>query len=286
MQIVDSQVHLWEAHRPDRPWPQESLAEKSFVAVPGARPHREQPLGAEELLATMDACGVQRAIIVPPSPVGDQNATGLEAAARYPQRFAVMGRFDPTEPGAAERLEGWLGQRGMLGIRMTFHKPQWSGWLEPGAIDWFWAACERLRIPLMVLVPGKLDKIAWVAARHPELRIVLDHFGRRSDLRDDAAFADLDLMLALARFPNVAVKVSSAPCYSTQAFPFRNLAPYLRRIHDAFGARRQLWGTDWTRLPCSYLECLDHYRHELPFLTAQDKEWILGGSALEILNWR
>ena len=286
MVIVDSQVHLWEAHRPDRPWPAESLAAPAFVAVPGARPHRPEPLGAEELLQTLDANGVQRAVIVPPSPVGDQNATGLEAAAKYPDRFAVMGRFDPATPGARERLAGWLSQPGMLGIRMTFHKPKWSGWLEPGAIDWFWADCEKLGIPIMLLAPGHLPKVARIAERHPGLALIIDHLGRMSELRDDACFADLDVMLAMARLPNVAVKVSAAPCYSTQPYPYRNLAPFLERIHQAFGPKRQLWGTDWTRLPCSYRECLDHYRHELPFLTDADKEWILGRAALELLRWR
>src|SRR4051812_17899234 len=123
--IIDSQVHLWEAHKPDRPWPAEFIGKPMFVAAPGARPHREEPLGAEEMLAVMDATGVDRAVIVPPSPVGDENLTAIEAVAKFPKRFAIMGRFNPEAAGARARLETWLQQPGMLGIRMTFHRPQW-----------------------------------------------------------------------------------------------------------------------------------------------------------------
>ncbi len=227
---------------------------------------------------------VERAIIVPPSPVGDDNLTALEAAAHYPTRFAIMGRFDPEAPDAQSRLESWLGQPGMLGIRLTFHKPQWSRWLESESLDWFWSGCERLGIPLMIFVPGLLGKVPALAQRHPGLKLILDHMGRRSELKDAACFADLDELLALARYANVAVKTSAIPCYTTETYPFANLTPYLRRIY-AFGPRRLMWGSDWTRLPCTYGECLNHFRFALDFLSEEDKEWILGKAANEWLAW-
>ncbi len=283
--IIDSQVHLWEAHRPDRPWPAEQIGKPSFLTMPGARPHRPEPLGAEELLGMMDQTGVDRAVIVPPSPVGDSNDTALEAAIKYPSRFAVMGRFNPEAEGARERLETWLEQPGMLGIRMTFFKEHWARWLAPGVVDWFWSGCERLNIPLMALAFGRIKEIGALAERHPGLTIIIDHMGRQSALRDEACFADLDEMLALARLPNVAIKASSLPCYTNDPYPFPKLTPYLKRTFDAFGADRMMWGSDLTRLPCSYRECLDHFRHELPFLSSDDRARVLGGTAAKLLRW-
>ncbi len=283
--IIDSQVHLWEAHRPDRPWPAEQIGKPSFVTMPGARPHRPEPLGAEELLGMMDKAGVDRAVIVPPSPVGDSNDTALEAAIKYPSRFAVMGRFNPEADGARERLESWLDQPGMLGIRMTFFKPHWARWLEPGVIDWYWSALERLNIPLMALAYGRLPLLSDLAKRHPGLSIIIDHMGRESALRDDECFADLDEMLAMAKLPNVSIKASSLPCYTTDPYPFPRLTPYLKRTFDAFGADRMMWGSDVTRLPCTYLECLDHFRYELPFLSDDDRAKVLGLTAAKLLRW-
>jgi predicted TIM-barrel fold metal-dependent hydrolase len=75
------------------------------------------------------------------------------------------------------------------------------------------------------------------------------------------------------------------PCYSTEPYPFANLTPYLKCTFDAFGAHRLMWGSDLTRLPCSYAECLDHMRRELPFLTDDDRALVLGGTAETLLRW-
>jgi predicted TIM-barrel fold metal-dependent hydrolase len=173
----------------------------------------------------------------------------------------------------------------MAGIRMTFHKPKWAPWLDDGTIDWFWAACERLRIPLMLLVPQRLDAVARIAARHPELKLIIDHMGRRSELRDEECFADLDELLALAKHPGVAVKVSSAPCYSTQPYPFRNLDAYLERIVDAFGPAHCFWGSDVSRLPCTYSQAVDHFVRELDFLRGEDLELVMGRAMSQALRW-
>jgi predicted TIM-barrel fold metal-dependent hydrolase len=276
MLITDAQVHLWEPDRPERPWP----------AKPQRPPHRPNGFSAEEMLTEMDALGVDRAIAVPPTWVGDSNATVLEAAAKYPARFAVIGRFNAAAPDARTQLEGWLSQPHMLGIRATFHTKPYSDWLDDGSLEWFWAACERLGIPVMALVPGKPQKLAPVAERYPGLKLVIPHMGCSLDSRGAAAFASLPDLLSLVRYPKVFVMVSSAPCYSNEPYPFRDLEPFIRRIFDVYGPRRLFWGADFTRLRSStYRECLDQFRSSLDFLSAGDKEWILGKALSEALSW-
>ena len=61
--------------------------------------------------------------------------------------------------------------------------------------------------------------LARIAERHPRLKLHIDHLGRTGGGgagADDAAFADLPEMLALAKYPNVGVKMSGAPSYSSQ----------------------------------------------------------------------
>ena len=285
MIVTDSQVHVWEAHSAERPWPAESLASPVFVAVEGARPHRAEPIGADEMVALMDAAGVARAVIVPPSPAGDSNLCALEAAARHPGRFVVMGRFDPSAPGARERLTGWLAQPHMAGIRMTFHKPQWSRWLDDGAIDWFWADCERLGIPLMLLIPGRLDAVARIAGRHPALALIVDHLGLHSNHRDAQCDDDLDRLLALAAHPKVHVKASAVPCYTDEPYPFPGFASRLRRVYGHFGPQRMFWGSDVSRLPCSYRQAVEHFLHELDFIAEADLPLVMGGALSRLLGW-
>ncbi|MBL0419041.1 amidohydrolase [Ramlibacter sp. AW1] len=285
MILTDAQVHVWEAHRPDRPWPPESLASPQFVAVPGARPHRAEPIGADEMVSMMDAAGVHRAVIVPPSPAGDSNLCALEAARKYPGRFVVMGRFDPSQPGARDRLAVFMRQPHMAGIRMTFHKPPWNEWLDDGRIDWFWTDCERLGIPLMLLIPGRLDAVARIAQRHPGLALVVDHLGLHSNHRDAQCHGDIDALLPLAGFANVHVKASAVPCYTDEPYPFRALAPLLRRVYDHFGPHRFSWGSDVSRLPCSYRQAVEHFLHELDFIDRTDLPSVMGGAISRVLRW-
>jgi predicted TIM-barrel fold metal-dependent hydrolase len=103
---------------------------------------------------------------------------------------------------------------------------------------------------------------------------------------DAAAFADLDILLGLAKYPNVAVKASGAPSYSSDVYPYRNIHKYIQRIFDAFGPKRTFWGTDVTRMPCSYRHCVTMYTEEMPWLKGQDLEWVMGRAICEWLNWK
>jgi predicted TIM-barrel fold metal-dependent hydrolase len=274
MPVVDAQVHIWPPNTPERPWPAR------------AAPHRA-PLGKDELLREMDSAGVDGVVLVPPSWEGDRNDFALAAAQAHPDRFAVMGRFDPDAPGARAALPAWKSQPGMLGMRFTFHTDLLRQPLLDGRFDWVWGAAEQAGIPLMVLAHhAYAHLIDAVAARHPGLRLVMDHLGLDSGKKDEAAFHDLDKLLALAGRPNVAVKVSALPCYTTDAYPYRWLHPYLRRVYDAFGPRRMFWGTDWSRLPCTYRQGITMFTEEIPWLGADDKAWIMGRGVCEWLGWK
>src|SRR5580693_4993578 len=213
MLVTDAQVHLWEADRPGRPWPQR----------PQRPPHRPNGFSPEDMLAEMNAAGVDRAVIVPPTWVGENNATALEAAAKYPTRFAVVGRFDVKAASASSQIERWLKQPHMLGIRMSFHVKPFVDWLDDGSLDWFWTSCERLGIPVMALMPGMVHKLLPVAERHSGLNILIPHMGCQLDVRGAEAFAGLNDLLALARYPRIFVMASSAPCFSNEPYPFRDL---------------------------------------------------------------
>jgi len=274
MIVTDVQVHLWEAERADKPWPPFSR-----------KPHKPNGFGVDEMLAEMKAAGVDRAVIVPPTWTGDSNDYALEIAKRYPERFAVVGRFNPKAPDASAQLDGWLKQPHMLGVRMSFHVKPYVDWLDDGSLDWFWAKCERAKIPVMALLPGMVRKLRPVVERHPALKVLIPHMGCVLDKHGAEAFRDIEELVALAKHPNVVVNVSSAPCFSNEPYPFRDLAPYLRRIYDAYGPRRMLWGADLSRLRGTYRECLEQFSRGLDFLSATDKEWILGKTLAEVLNW-
>jgi predicted TIM-barrel fold metal-dependent hydrolase len=274
--IVDSQVHVWGANTPERPWP-----------AGRAHAQRDTPVTAHEVLGWMDEAGVDRAILVPPSWEGDRNDLACAAAAKYPGRFGVMGRLDPQAPDARERIAAWRKPPGMLGLRFALHTPLLREPFLEGRYDWVWGEAERLGHPVMVLIHHPyMHLIDEVAARHPGLRIVIDHLGLAIDERDAHAFRGLDHLLALAKRPNVAVKSSALPCYTTEPYPYRALHPHIRRVYDAFGPRRMFWGTDQTRSPVTYREGIELFTKHLPWLGEDDLEWIMGRGVCEWLGWK
>ena len=275
LQIVDSQLHIWGANTPERPWPHQ---------VP---PHRDVPFSMHDALREMDAAGVQRAIIVPPWWEGERNDLALAAVQSHPQRFAAMGLFDADAPDARERLANWRAQPGMLGFRFSSQDPKYRTALADGRVDWLWDAAERAGVPVMLsLHPQELHIVDRIAQRHPGLTIAIDHLAREFRRKDAEAFPNMDGLVALAARPNVGVQASGLPAYTDDVYPYRALHHYLRRVCDAFGPRRVFWGSDLTKLPCSYRQSVAMFTEELPWLTGDDQRWVMGRGLCEWLGWQ
>ena len=273
MFIVDAQAHVWAPSTPERPWPSN-------------RPIASRPMNKELLLGEMEAAGVDRVVIVPPSFEGYRNDLALDAAHTHPERFAVMGQLDPKAPDARARVPGWRREPGMLGLRFTLNKPLEQQQLSDGSMDWLWRAAEEAKLPIMAYMPhSDLHLLERVAQRYPALKLAIDHLGLPLGQKDDAAFAGIDKLLALAKHSNVAVKASGLPAHTSDTYPYRRLHPYLRRVYDAFGPRRFFWGSDLTRLPCSYSQAVTMFSEEIPWLTNEDKEWIMGRGVCEWTGW-
>ena len=196
----------------------------------------------------MDEAGVDRVVIVPPG-LNDRNDYALEAAKRYPHRFGVMGRIPLQEPKSAALLPTWKQQPGMLGVRVTFNTPPTLAWLSDGTADWFWPAAEKAGLAVMFLAVGEVPRFARIAERHPQLTLIIDHMGMNSSSRTNRISdipAAIDQAVALAKYPNVSVKLSGAVGNSLEPYPFRDMTVYLQRLFDAYGPQRCYWGTDIT----------------------------------------
>ena len=116
--------------------------------------------------------------------------------------------------------------------------------------------------------------------RHPGLKLIIDHFGR-----PDATWSNLPDLVAAAQHRNVALKATGAPSYSSEPYPYRDIHGHIRKLYDAFGPERMFWGTDITRMPCSWRQCVTMFTEELPWLSAKDKELIMGRAVCNWLGW-
>jgi predicted TIM-barrel fold metal-dependent hydrolase len=271
MQIIDAQIHLWG------------------TGLPSNLSHRQVThFTPEECIPLMDEGGVDAAVIHPPSWDPGSTDMALAAVRNYPGRFAIMGALPLDQADSRARIAQWRDQPGMLGLRYGFLHDPARQWLADGILDWLWTEAEKAGVPIAMLATDSLTDIGRIAQRHPELRLTVDHLGGRGGLtmlKDAAAMTHMPELLALAKLPNVAVKATGAPGYSAEAYPFPKMQTYLRQIYDAFGPRRVFWGTDITKMPCSWRQCVTMFTEELPWLNEADRRLVMGEALCAWWGW-
>jgi predicted TIM-barrel fold metal-dependent hydrolase len=233
----------------------------------------------------MDEAGVNRAILNPPEWEGC-NDLALEAAARYPARFAVMGRIALELPKSRELLADWRSQSGMLGVRLTYGGSRGTESFSNGVVDWFWPAAEEAGIPVMMLNPG-IASLAEIATRHPNLKLIVDHAGMPGRPLYRSLDAAIDDVIALAAYENVAVKASALYSSVEEGYPFPSLHEPIRRLVAAFGAERVFWGTNVIYAPPTYTykEAVELFTETVTGLSDVEREWIMGRALAKWLDW-
>jgi predicted TIM-barrel fold metal-dependent hydrolase len=273
--IVDAQIHMWRPNSPEKPW------------APGTRPQIWEPMSIERVIAIIDDAGVERVVIVPPTLEGERYDYGQEAARRYPGRFATMGHVRLEDPNEAKRLATWREQPALLGVRLNIVGEQ-EAWLRDGTADWFWDAAQKYNVPVMFLTRGQLALFGPIAERFPGLSLIIDHMGVSSDaLKEGLMPETIKTAAALAKYPNVAVKLSSTPLLSKEPYPWHDMDDNIHRLFDAYGPKRCFWGTDVTNsyIKASYRQRVTHFTEELKFFTQDDLDWVMGRAILERLRW-
>jgi predicted TIM-barrel fold metal-dependent hydrolase len=151
------------------------------------------------------------------------------------------------------------------------------------------AAAAQHKLPVNIMGTGRLEQVAQMVVRNPQTQVVIDHLGLPQPFEPPAPpepFADLPKLLALAAYPNVAVKISGACTLSHAPFPFPDLWEPLARIFDAFGLQRCLWGTDWTRAVkvVSYRDGVEAFR-VTDRLSDSDKAMLMGEALTRVYQW-
>ena len=275
MLTIDCQVHAYERNHPGRPWV-------------GTLVGPEEVTG-DQMVAAMDEVGVDAAVLVSPfSMYGYDASYALGVGAKHPSKFCLVRPVDPNDPGVVETIADWAAKKGAVGVRIMMRDNVSTDPADPG-INRVLAAAAKHSLAVNLLCWGRQEQAGQLAARNPNTRIVIDHLGLQQPFEPPAPpqpWADLPKVLALAAYPNVAIKISGACTLSHEPFPYKDVWDPLARIFDAFGMNRCLWGTDWTRAVklLTYKQGVEAFR-VTDRLSESDRVALMGETLTQIYNW-
>lgn len=273
--IIDAQVHAYERDHPGRPWT--------------AHLHGPPEVTGDDMVAAMDAVGVDGAILVSPWTLYRFDPSyALACRAAHPGRFGLVKPIDTTAPDAGALVADWAAVDGAVGVRIMMVGNVGADPDDPG-VNAVLASAGRAGLPVNLLCWGKMPVVAELARRHPDTQLVIDHLGLSQPFEPPAPpepWAKLPQVLELAAFPNVVVKVTGACTLSHQPFPYPDLWEPLGRMFDAFGIERCLWGTDWTRATAllTYEQGVRSFT-ETDRLTDNERDQLMGANSARIYNW-
>jgi L-fuconolactonase len=226
---------------------------------------------------------VTAAVLLGPTWEGARNDYVLAAAAAEPGRYGALCRFATGDPAAVETLAQWRDYRGMVGIRMSLNRGDVDGAVERATTSGFFAAAARFGVPLSIYAPGRYALYEQLAQDHPELSITVDHAAIE---HDECPLAEAVLpLLALARYPRIAVKASALPCFVSEPHPFPSISEAVYRLVSAFGAERVFWGSDLSRLPGPYEQLVDVFVSHTSQLGDRERRLVLGEGLARWLGW-
>lgn len=238
--LIDTHIHLFAADQERFPYHKNA-------------PYRPPAADLEDYKPFVRQSKIDHVVIVHPEPYQDDHRY-LEHCFQHepsPGFFKGTCLFDPLAPGTALRMEALVKKHPGRIVALRVHQmhgrdeqPWTSGAIKNRDIEGphmkrLWRKAGDLGLAIQVhFTPWHAPRIANLARRFPDVRVVLDHLGRAGV----GTAAHYQEVLNLATLPNTIMKFSGWRYSSKQDHPYADAKPVVRRAYDAFGPDRMIWG--------------------------------------------
>jgi len=272
--VINCAEHAWVRNDPRFP------IRADVATCPQSLPRYDY--SGEYLLSEMQTHKCDHVVISHVCYYGRDNSYPIHCVKTWPTKFSAYGLlvgyrlFPPDDKENPSRLERLMKEGGLAGLRISPLYDKDVVWFNDPVCYPLWKKAEQLGAVFQIyLAPSQVKQVADMAERFPGVKVVIDHIAMI-----DIAAPDSDgfgPLVEMARLPNVYIRTSLHNPSKTKQIPYRDVWPFLRRLYDRYGAQRMLWGNffEYTIM-----------KEVIPFFTAEDKEWILGKTAMKVYRPR
>ncbi|HYI95019.1 MAG TPA: amidohydrolase family protein [Bryobacteraceae bacterium] len=268
---IDAHVHVWTDDR------------VRYPRAPGSKDYEPARFTPEDLFVHTKPAGVKRIVLIQMSFYRFDNSYMTDAIRSHPGVFSGVGIVDESAV-APDRAMEELAKLGVRGFRIVPGASA-DAWLETTGMQAMWSMAAKRKLAMCPLIgPNALPAIDRMCTKHPDTPVVIDHLARigaDGSVRD----SDVRLLCGLAKHKNVKVKVSAFYALGRKQAPYKDLAPLIRRVFEDYGPRRLMWASDCpfqVENGHRYAPSIALIRDGLPFLSQEDRDWILARTAASV----
>lgn len=264
--VVDTHLHCFSGPNARFPYHQRAPYRPDAAATP------------EHLLACMDDAGVDFAIVVHPEPYQDDHRYLEHCLSVGGQRLKGTCLFFADRPGSVGSMEELVKRNGdrIVAARIHAYAPHRLPPFGTPQLRDYWRSAAELGLAVQLhFEPRYAPGFEPLIKEFSDTTVIIDHLGRPMQ----GTIAEHDVVVRWSRFDNTIMKVSSIP--DQNRYPHRDVRPVIRRLTDAYGAERMIYGGGFNAAATG--ESYRAYRLQvselLGHLSASDRAKILGGTA-------
>ncbi len=271
---IDAHVHVWT---PDtKKYPLSESFKVSDMAPASFTP--------EELFARCKPQGVGRVVLIQMSFYQFDNQYMLDCMAKHPGVFAGVAIVDERQSDLVATIKS-MGAKGVRGFRLYADKQKASAWITSNEMKKMWShAADSGQSMCLLTNPDALPSVHAMCEKHPKTRVVIDHFARIG-VSGTIDPIDVDNLCRLSKFENVFVKTSAFYALGKKQAPYTDLGDMIQRLVRELGANRLMWASDCPYQVVeghNYADSIGLIRDRLDFLSKEDKQWMLRGTAEKV----
>ena len=263
--VIETHIHLFDPRR---------------VPYAADAPYKPAAFTLEEHVKLAGAAGLAHAIIVHPEPYQDDHRYLEYCLAHEPRPGYFRGTclFDPFRDDTPSRIRSLAARWPKRIVALRIHEmsmtPEARGPIrnrdmkDPRMMA-CWKAVASMGLAIqMHFIPAQAPNIRALAASFPDTAVILDHMGRPGQGTEQ----EYEGVLSLAKLPRVILKFSNWAEYKG------DLKRLTRRIYDAFGPDRMVWGVLGNTEP-EFRKQSARFEELLAFAPETDRAKIRGGNA-------